>query len=610
MHTWLKAGGFEPFLDQDLRYGVQPGAEWKKVLYRRVNVANAMLLVLTPDWLESKWCFAEFALARSLGKPIFPVIDAKVGALSVASDIQNIDLTKNREEGLRALERALRDIAEVETGGFHWDRNRSPYPGSLSFGEEDAAIFFGRGDEIRGICERARLLSTLGGGGLLLLLGDSGVGKSSILRAGVLPRLKLDRGRWIVLPPFRPGELPLDELLRALLGPLGQHENVALVEQQRGGSNGSNLTAIASALRKRQYGPSARIVVAIDQLEEVFDLPSEEARDGFFSLLEAVSRSDAFLVLASLRSDYLLQLESRFQESGFHWMHKIIVSQLNRSYVRDIVFKPARLASIDIDEKVVDSAVADMGSGEYLPLLAFTLRELYERSLAFRQTRCITLSDYEALADRTAGVNPIQNAVRKVADAAIAASDPKPEELAALQKCFVLQLATTTDDGRVLRRPADWDVVPKDARRLIDSLATARVLTIMEKDGKKAVEVTHEALLRHWTRAQEWLSENQTFVSWQRRLKQEYASWANATDKGKIESLLSGMALSEAVRWLDLRLSWLTDEEIAYIKISKYFNALQSGSYRRAVFFGRIWFTIAIASIVFVVFTWYIRIQN
>ena len=139
-----------------------------------------MLLVLTPAWLESKWCFFECAYARALGKPIFPVILSPTAGLTFASDIQKLDLTQNREQGLLRLENALRDLAEVESGGFGWDASRSPFPGLLSFEESDAAVFFGREGEIRSICEQVRLQGTLGSGGLILLLGASGVYPDSV----------------------------------------------------------------------------------------------------------------------------------------------------------------------------------------------------------------------------------------------------------------------------------------------------------------------------------------------------------------------------------------------------------------------------------------------
>ena len=216
---WLERQGFDRlFLDFDKHAGIKPGSDWEKKLYREIERAEAVLLLVTPNWLASKWCFAEFTQARNLGKAIFPVIltpDCAEKCI-IATDIQHLDLTSDQAGGLEQLASVLRDVALGARGGFEWDSTRPPFPGLMYFQEDDAAIFFGRDDDIRRVIERLNARRVQGGKRLLALLAASGAGKSSLMRAGVLPRLKKDPRNWIMLPVFRPKTHPVDELAKVL----------------------------------------------------------------------------------------------------------------------------------------------------------------------------------------------------------------------------------------------------------------------------------------------------------------------------------------------------------------------------------------------------------
>ena len=222
MKSWLASQGFETtFLDFDKTAGIAPGADWEKTLYREVEQSQAVIIIQTPNWLASKWCFAEFTQARALGKAIFLVIETPTGDAQISPDIQTLNLLSDREGGLERLSRELVRIALDAQGGFKWDANRPPFPGLLAFQEEDAAIYFGRDDDIRRLIERLDARRAQGGAKLVALLGSSGSGKSSLLRAGVVPRLKRAGRNWIVAPPMRPRLHPIDELAVALAGASG-----------------------------------------------------------------------------------------------------------------------------------------------------------------------------------------------------------------------------------------------------------------------------------------------------------------------------------------------------------------------------------------------------
>jgi hypothetical protein len=222
MKTWLEAQGHTSlFLDFDPEAGIKGGSGWEQTLYR----CQAVIALLTPGWLASKWCFAELVLARERGKAIFPVKVEPCEARGVFGDIQTIDLTAEPEEGYRRLRIGLLERGLDPQDVFDWDPKRPPYPGLLAFQEQDAAIFFGRGEEILKTLETLDALRRQGreAARFALLLGASGSGKSSLARAGGIPRLKKKPGEWLPVPPFRPQIEPLDELAMALAAAFEAH---------------------------------------------------------------------------------------------------------------------------------------------------------------------------------------------------------------------------------------------------------------------------------------------------------------------------------------------------------------------------------------------------
>jgi hypothetical protein len=236
--AWLGTIGFDrAFLDFDEHTGIAPGEDWERRLYRELERAQAVVLVLTRNWFASKWCFAEFTQARALGKAIFAVIVAPTGETSfVSSDIQHLDLTTNPVEGLRRLQQELQKIAFDAQGGFEWQQGRAPYPGLLSFDPADAAVFFGRDDDVRRLIERVNSRRVQGSAKWIAIIGASGCGKSSLMKAGLLPRISRDKTHYLVSPPFRPGTDPLRFLLEALrtLDPSLERSDLELTSRDAG----------------------------------------------------------------------------------------------------------------------------------------------------------------------------------------------------------------------------------------------------------------------------------------------------------------------------------------------------------------------------------------
>jgi WD40 repeat protein len=573
--AWLASQGFDNvFLDIDKHAGIPPGANWERKLYREIDSSHAVVLILTPNWLDSKWCFVEFAQARALGKAIFPVIVAPGGEHFVAPDIQYLDLRSDRQGGLARLAHELTQIALNTQGGFAWDIHRPPYPGLLSFEAEDAAVFFGRDDDIRRLIERLNARRVQGPPKLVALLGASGSGKSSLLRAGVLPRLARDMRNWIVLPPIRPRLDPIAELARAATERLGRLEEWSIWRERLASEDpGKVLEEVAETFRVKAGARDAQILVTVDQAEEIFTVTPPEEAQRFWRLLKKVTEErSSFLVLMALRSEYLGMLQTAAE--GLVRFEEFSLGPMPFARVRQIIEGPANVAGLSVEEDLISAVAADAGTDDALPLLAFTLRELYDRHAAPRDgqgsgERRLLLAHYRELGDPATGLNPLENSVRKRADEVLASIKPTAEELAALRAAFVGPLVRVNDEGEYVRHPGRWSELPPNALPILEKLTDARLLVTRDDGGQHTVEVAHEALIRKWPRLRAWLDEEREFLIGKSRLEAALADWEKASEADKPAALLQGLALSRASQWLIDHPLALSDAEKRFIKASQ-----------------------------------------
>ena len=568
---WLRAQGFtSTFLDFDDERGIAPGEKWESTLYREISACDAVILILTPNWFQSKWCFVEFAQARALGKAIFPLVETPTKEKFIGDDIQLLDLVKDREGGMDRLRSELTRIALNARGGLHWDNKRLLYPGLMAFEEADAAIYFGRDDDIRALIQRLEARRVQGGEKLVVVLGASGSGKSSLLRAGVAPRLKQDQHNWIVLPPFRPQGEPLDELALSIASALGDAKNWRQWRTELEGENPTRaLKDLARDLRAAHGQNEAHILITMDQGEELFSATDTGQTDRFFAVLNAMlSEQLPYLATMTLRSDYLghLQQETRlavpFEQFGLKPM------PLER--VRDIVLGPAKLAGVTVDDALVTEMMADARTDDALPLLAFALRELYDRSVFDKTggTKHMTVDAYRTMGDAQAQLSPLENAVRRKADEVLAQANPTAEDLQALKEAFIPGLVRVNPEGEYVRRAAEMSKISSGAMPMIERLAKAYLLTVRHERGVALVEVTHEALLRKWPRLKNWLDEEKEFLTGKEQLDQDLADWEAAPEKQKTQAQLWGLKLARAQAWQTAKPRQLNEAELRFIDAS------------------------------------------
>jgi len=285
MGAWLEGQGHKSyFIDYDEQSGIGAGSKWEQVLYQRLRQCQAVVALVSPNWIESKWCFAEMIQAREKGKPIFPVKLEPCELPEILSGIQGIDLSVDKDRGYRRLASSLKQQGLDPSDIFVPDPTRALYPGFPAFEEADAAVFFGRSAEILSARETLEALRRHNRDvpRLVLFLGSSGSGKSSLIRAGLIPRLKKDEKNWLPIRPFRPQDEPdpLDALAFAIAGTYkdlhlacdsdllrGRLRSAAASTPIDGGELLRIVRELASAANRRE----ATVLLTVDQAEELLN---------------------------------------------------------------------------------------------------------------------------------------------------------------------------------------------------------------------------------------------------------------------------------------------------------------------------------------------------
>ena len=430
---------------------------------------------------------------------------------------------------LQELERLILEH-DGSLDGFH-ARARSlgvcPFKGLAFFDRADAEYFCGRERQVSDLL--ARLVeSTLVG-----ILGPSGIGKSSLMRAGLLPALSegslpgSSGWRQVLL---RPGEHPGAELHRAL--------------------QGSRLGHVLG-----QLSPGERLVVAVDQLEELFTLcEREDERAAFLDELVAAAGDPErrALVVVSLRADFYGRLASYPRFAGLLSASHVLVGPMDRPELARAIEQPASRAGLELEPTLVDALVSDVvGEPGGLPLLSTTLLELWRA----RDGGALRYDGYRA----SGGVH---GAVARLADAAYTQLDERERRIA---RSVMLRLAGGEAAALVRRRVplAELEQI-EGASRVVAELTDARLLTI--SDGE--VELSHEALLREWPRYRTWLEEDRAGRRLHAHLMSSAREWdASGRDSGE---LYRGARLTGALDWAaqhDDRLNALEREFIQSSRI-------------------------------------------
>ena len=406
-----------------------------------------------------------------------------------------------------------------------------PYLGLVPFGERDARVFYGRGELVAQLVQR--LAGRLDGAGMLVVAGESGAGKSSLLRAGLMPWLgagALGPGseRWprrVIQPTGR----PVRELAMALAEVAGADPVSVYRSLSAAPGEAPMLAELAvrtAAGRVPDPGPGGpagaaacapRLVLAVDQFEELFTAAGDEEdgrveREGFIAALHAAAtvpagphKLPAALVVVAVRADYLGRLIADPTLKAWVDAGLFTVGPMSEAEVRLAVTGPAAEAGLVVEPTLVEAVVAELregaggglGSG-VLPLMSQAMAATWQ----YREGSALTLRGYR----RAGGV---ADAVNRSAQAAYDTLTSRQQDAARL---VFTQLTVITPDGQLARRRCSradlrspGSPMAADIDAAIDVFSAQRLLVL----GEDSVEICHDALLQAWKQLRDWLGDDQ-----------------------------------------------------------------------------------------------------
>ena len=425
----------------------------------------------------------------------------------------------------------------------------SPYRGLSAFGEQDAGWFFGREAAAAALLDRMSRL--LAGVGLLVVSGASGAGKSSLLRAGVLPRIRQEglapapeAASWPCVV-FTPTRAPLDELALRV-APLAGADAAAVRRGLAADPDGFALTARQAAVAQSpdpaadpsspvagrdQLPPQRRLLLVVDQFEQLFTQCADEGqRRGFITALHAAAtaghgpdQAPAALVVLGMRADFEARCADYPQLAG-PVQDRYLVTAMTGRQLRMAITEPARKAGSAVDDDLTGLLLAEVRMGQsrtsgagVLPLLSHALDQAWRS----RTGQAVTLADYE----RTGGIEGA------VAASAQRAYDGLPPARQAAARLVFMRLAAISPEGvdyadcatRAELTAGKTAADTRDVEVVLEAFAAERLLTL----AAGTVELSHEAVLTAWPLLRDtWLADNHADRIVRTRLHATAAEWA------------------------------------------------------------------------------------
>ncbi|MGM1061761.1 nSTAND1 domain-containing NTPase [Saccharothrix sp. Mg75] len=456
-----------------------------------------------------------------------------------------------------------------------------PYRGLAAFQAEDSNWFFGRERSTAALV--SRLGSAAETGGIVMLVGASGAGKSSVVRAGVIPAIRdgalavPNSEKWPTVV-VTPGADPVEELVRAVpeltgvldvaIGLEGMDAEVPAFGQ--GGVDTYLGQALMGVLRfaaqiraafaayAARHGAD-RVVVVVDQFEEAFTLSRDELRVQVLVQALTVACTPATpggtppaLVLVGVRADFYGRCLAFPELADALQDRQMVLGPMTSAELREAVSRPAKAAGLQLEPGLVELMLRDLGvrsgraqtrggQGAYdagaLPLLSHALLATWQR----RQSGKLTIAGYRA-------AGGIQGAVAATAERAWADLAPGAQLAARPLLLRLVRVGEDTQDTR--RRSTRHELVDQAADRAageeaLEVLARARLVTL----DAGSVEITHEALLQAWPRLRSWIDQDREGQLLRQRLEEDAATWA-AQDRDS-SLLYRGARLETARHWAD-----------------------------------------------------------
>ena len=546
----LKEQGLKAFVD---RYGLPAGQPWQPWIEEHLTSCRALVVLVGPlgfgEWQhrEIQLGLDRQASSAKTGQA-FPVVPVLLPGLANDSvpigSFLSLNTWVDLRPGLDEPESLQRLIAGAQGRAIDAGAAEklltglTPYRGLLPFREQDAGLFFGRE---RFVTELVQKVGQRNATNVVAVIGRSGSGKSSIVYAGLFPTLRREKGLgdqsvWRIVR-LRPYAEALHQLAAAFDPPRGEPDSMewlaALNAKAKLFRSGDvNLAQLVRARLNQDKG-STRILLYVDQWEELYtqaqrreveenEDPSQPAQDvKLFTdlVLGAAAKSPCTLVL-SARSDFYPDIQNHDGLRAAVQESQVSLGTMNEAELRAVIEGPPGRLGASVDKKLTERLIRDIGldpasgrSDEYdigkLPLLEYALEQAWTKRTGSR----IGLENYSGL----------EQALEERANALFARLSA--EEQAAAKRLFV-SLVTPGEGREDTRARID---MPDDAamRRVIQTFAGGQArLIVTDKAGERgSVEVSHEALIRHWRELRQWIDANRENLRTRARLKEERTEW-------------------------------------------------------------------------------------
>ncbi|MCC5602316.1 caspase family protein [Nostoc favosum] len=448
-------------------------------------------------------------------------------------------------------------------------QDKCPYRSLSYFSEtkEDAEVFYGRSaltqELIKQVRDKHRLIAVLGG---------SGSGKSSMLRAGLLYQLKLGQeipgsDRWTYITPFTPKESPVNSLQEAFAislpnlllpgttstpppTPPRSRGGERLRKQMRGGVptvlQRSENRYIAYVIGEELKALNTPVILIIDQFEECFTMCDDSQRQEFFDCLrELIDCTDNLYIFIGMRSDFRGRWREYPEFAGRIHKPYINIEHLNRQEIEEAITKPADWVGLGIDGRLKQQLINDVedypGS---LPLLQYTLTELWRESRN-QGDDVLSLKTYEDLGG-------VEGTLQKRADAVYEILSSTEKTVARRIFLELTQIGETTDVRRRVRLRElvnshhSLELLQQVSEKLADK--DARLITKTDEQDSQDVilDVVHEALIRHWQMLRDWKEEYKVGIAIERQIEAEAQEWEKNEKKPGFLRKDDRLAVAEA----------------------------------------------------------------
>jgi hypothetical protein len=557
----LAKEGVQPWLD---KWHLIPGDPWQPAIKRALTESESCAVFIGPSGF-GPWQNEEMRAAIDQrvhdGSRRFRVIPvllpgaeraerSSLPAFLLATTWVEFPDSIDDQAAFHQLVCGIRGIEPGTSPGQVIYEGQCPYRGLRVFDVDDAPFFFGREALVQWLLNGLRpAFESQPVNRFLAIVGASGSGKSSLARAGLVAALKRDAisgGGHCPIAICRPGPDPLESLAVALSRALNVAQSVmALDELVKAFQNNEKTLHLITRKSLPENAPEMRLVVVVDQFEEVFTLcRKEEFREALIrNLLYAakVAQGQTVVVL-TMRADFYGKCASNAELAAAFSDHHILVGAMTGEELRRAIESPARLMGCGFDAGLVDLLAQDVHrqSGA-LPLLQHALLELWNK----REGRLLTVKGYHE-------IGRLEGALQRRADATLKAFSQDEQELARRIFLRLTQPGEGTEDTK--RRASMQELLSLSEKStieedIIQKLANASLLTTEgDLPTKNAfVEVAHEALIRSWPKLREWIEVDRAGLRTRIRLTESARDWRNS---GRDPAYLySGARLAESEEW-------------------------------------------------------------